>query len=651
MSKSVGSLGEILKQNGYNTSWFGKNHNVPDFQTSQAGPFDLWPTGLGFEYFYGFLGADANQWAPAIYEGTKPVEPPYDDPNYHFDVDLADHAINYIRQQQALAPDKPFFVYYAPGTHTPHHAPKEWIDKFKGKFDQGFNQVRQETFERQKQLGVIPADTQLTPWPKEIPEWNTFSPQMQKLLARQMEVYAAALAYCDYQIGRVIDAVAETGELDNTLIIFIQGDNGASAEAGPNGLTNEVGVLGNGVIEDEAFLISMIDEWGGPKTINHYSIGWAHTMNTPFQWDKKIASHFGGTRNGLVISYPKRIKDAGGLRSQFHHVIDITPTILDVVGLPAPTSINGVEQKPMEGVSLAYTFDKANAPTAHQTQYFEIVANRAIYNNGWIAATTPKRLPWVSLGETAQNPAEDFDWELYHEEKDFSEAVNLAKSNPQKLEEMKNIFWQEAEKYNVLPIDDRYGERGDVSSRPSLTRGRNSFTYYDGTVRVTESAAPDLKNRSYSITADVEIPSSGASGILATQGGRFGGWGFFLQNNQPIFVHAFSNQEKDKYKVASATPLTPGQHTVRFDFQYDGGGLGKGGTGIISVDGQPVAKGRIEQTIPRQVSFDETFDIGEDTGTPVIDDYSMPFNFTGELNKVTLDVQSQQTASPSAVVD
>ena len=645
MSKSSGTVAEVLKQNGFNTSWFGKNHNVPDWHTSQAGPFDLWPTGLGFEYFYGFIGGDTDQWHSAIFEGTKPVEAEEQlGPNpKHFDELMADKAIAWLRLQNAMAPGKPFFAYYTTGTaHAPHHAPKDWIAKFKGQFDQGWDKIREETFARQKQMGVIPANAKLTPRPKEIPAWESLNADQKKLYARMMEVYAAALAHADYQIGRVIDAVAETGELDNTLIVFIQGDNGASGEGTPQGLVNEVGVAGNGVPESLDYLVSMMDKLGGPETYNHYPVGWAHAMDTPFQWTKQVASHFGGTRNGLVISWPARIKDKGGIRSQVHHVIDIVPTVYEVVGIAAPDMLNGVEQKPIEGVSMAYSLANASAPSTRTSQYFEMLANRGIYHDGWMASTTPLRLPWAKVSLDAPTPdPDDFQWELYHVAEDFSQANDVAAQNPAKLKELQAIFDREAKKYNVYPLDASFAERADVSIRPSLTRGRNTFTYYPGTVRVPEGAAPDLKNKSYSVTAEVEVPEGGADGVLATQGGRFGGWGLLMLDGKPMFVHAFSNQQQHKYRIASGEKLAAGKHTIRFDFKYDGPGMGKSGTGTLSVDGQPVGQGKIERTIPVRVSLDETFDVGVDTGTPVIEDYAnrMPFKFTGEIEKFTIELK------------
>lgn len=636
MPKSCGTVAEVLRQNGYNTAWFGKNHNVPDWHSSQAGPFDLWPTGLGFEYFFGFIGGDTSQWAPAIIEGTKPVEPPHDDPDYNFDVDLADRAIAYVRQQNALAPSKPFFVYYCPGTaHAPHHAPREWIERFRGQFDQGWDKVREETFARQKKLGVVPADAKLTPRPEGIPPWDSLTADQKKVYAHMMEVYCAALAHCDHQIGRILDAIADGGELDNTLVLYIQGDNGASAEGGPNGLLNEMTFF-NAIPEDFAVVIRRMGELGGPTTFNHYPCGWAHCMDTPMQWTKQVASHYGGTRNGLVISWPKRIRDAG-LRPQWHHVIDIAPTILEAVGLDEPASINGVAQKPIEGVSMLYSLDNAQAPSTHTTQYFEMLGNRAIYSDGWVACTTPTDPPWAAVPRK-MDVISGYKWELYHVEKDFSQAENLAAQHPEKLHDLQLLFYAEAAKYQVLPIDNSKVERLDVANRPSLTRGRTSFTYYPGMVRMPEGASPDIKNRSFSVTAEVEVKGPGEEGVLVTQGGRFAGWGFYLKEGIPVFD--FNLADMAHYRIAGDRAIAAGKHTLRAEFKYDGGKeLGKGGTLTILVDGTRAGEGKIERTLPFRMSLDETLDIGEDTGTPVCEEYKVPFAFTGDLKKVTIDLK------------
>ena len=640
MSKSCGTFAEILKQNGYNTSWYGKNHNVPDWQTSQAGPFDLWPTGLGFEYFYGFIGGDTSQWNPALFEGTKPIEPPHDAKDYFFDKDMANHCIDWIRMQHATAPGKPFLAYYAPGTaHAPHHAPKEWIGKFKGKFDQGWDKVREETFARQKALGVIPANAKLTERSAGIPAWDSLNADQKKVFAHMMEVYCAALAHCDYQMSRILDAIEAQGELDNTLVIYIQGDNGASGEGGMQGLLNEMTMF-NAIPEDMKEVIRRMDELGGPTTFNHYPVGWAHAMDTPFQWTKQIASHFGGTRNGLVISWPARIKDKGGLRTQFCSVIDIMPTLLEAVGVPAPTSINGVAQKPIEGTSLVYTFDDAKAPSKHRTQYFEMFANRGIYHDGWVACTTPAIVPWST--SSVYPDVNDYKWELYNVSQDFSEANNLADKEPAKLKELQELFWTEAEKYNVLPIDNSRVERFDVRNRPSLTMGREEFTYYPGLVRIPEGAAPDTKNKSWQIKAEVQIPKGGAEGMLLTHGGRFSGWGLYLLTGKPVFCYNLAGVAR--YYVTGKEKLAPGAHTIVYDFKYDGG-LGKGGLGTIQVDGKTVATNRIERTLAFRLSLDETLDCGEDTGTPVSEDYHVPFKFTGEIKKVTIDLTPEQLSA------
>jgi arylsulfatase len=651
MPKSCGTIAQVLRGNGYNTSWFGKNHNVPDWHTSQDGPFDLWPTGLGFEYFYGFIGGDTDQWHSALFEGTKPIEAEEQRGGKltHLDQILADRAINWIRMQNAVAPDKPFFAYYSPGiAHAPHHAPREWIAKFKGRFDHGWDKQREITLENQKKLGVVPADTRLTPRPKEIAAWDSLNADQKKVYARMMEVYAGALSHCDHQIGRVIDAIAETGELDNTLIIYIMGDNGASAEGTLQGTTNEVATAANGVTEDLPYLLSMIDKLGGPETYNHYPVGWCHAMDTPMQWTKQVASHFGGTRNGMVISWPRRITARGEVRSQFHHVIDIAPTIFEAAGVAFPASIDGVQQKPLEGVSLVYTFDDARAKERHTTQYFEMMGNRGVYHDGWVACTTPLRFPWVTAG--ADPSPDDFKWELYHVAEDFSESNDLATKDPKKLKELQAVFDAEAKKYNVYPLDSSFAERADPAIRPSLTRGRNVFTYYPGMIRIPEGTTPDVKNKSYRIIADLEIPEGGATGVLATQGGRFGGWGLLVLDGKPVFVHALSNQARHKYRVAADQKLSPGKHTITFDFAYDGGGVGKGGTGTLSVDGKKVAEGKIERTVGRRFSLDETFDVGEDTGTPVVEDYAdnMPFRFTGKLNKLVIELKPKAGDPPPA---
>ena len=640
--KGCGSVGEVLKENGYNTAWFGKAHNVPDWMSSQAGPFDLWPGGLGFEYFYGFLGGDSDQWHPALYENTTPIEPYFGKPDYILDHDLADRAIAWMRMQHALAPNKPWFLYYATGTaHAPHHAPKDWIAKYKGQFDQGWDQVREETLARQKKLGVVPANTQLTKRPEEIAAWDSLSPDQKRVYARMMEVYAGALSYADNQIGRVVDAVRESGQIDNTLVFFLMGDNGASAEGTLQGTSDEAAPA-YGVTESIPYLLSVIDQLGGPLTYNHYPVGWAHAMDSPMQWTKQVASHFGGTRNGMVISWPAHIKDKGGIRSQFCHVIDVVPTIYEAVGVTPPTMMDGVKQKPLDGVSLMYTFQNANAPTRHRVQYFELVGNRGIYKDGWMANTTPLRLPWVVTGYEP-NP-DDFKWELFNVNEDFSQANNLAEANPDKLKELQAAFEVEAKKYNVYPLDSSFVSRVNPATRPNLTRGRQEFTYYSGMVRIPEGSAPDFKNKSWTVGAEVTIPPEGASGVLATIGGRFGGWALLMVDSKPEFAYAVSNQPEHKYRIVSDQALSPGNHAVRFNFKYDSGGVGKGATGTLFVDGKQVAQERIERTAIVRFSLDETFDIGEDTGTPVVEDYAdkMPFAFSGTLKKFVVVLEPEK---------
>ncbi len=643
ISKSAGSVGKVLRENGYNTSWFGKMHNVPDWMSSQSGPFDLWPSGLGFEYFYGFLGGDCDQWHPALYENTTPIEPYRGNPNYILDNDLASKSIGWLNMQHALAPNKPWFMYYATGTaHAPHHAPKEWIEKYKGRFDQGWDKVREETLARQIKLGIVPAGTQLTKRPKEIQAWDTLSSDQKRLYGRMMEVYAGSLSYADNQIGRVLDALEESGQRDNTLVFFIMGDNGASAEGSMRGTTNEVATAANGVTESMPYLLSMMDKLGGPLAYNHYPVGWAHAMDAPMQWTKQVASHLGGTRNDMVISWPARIKNKGGICSQFSHIIDVVPTIYEAAGITPPTIMDGVKQKPLDGVSLLYSFDQTNAPTRHTTQYFELVGNRAMYKNGWMASTTPLRLPWVTAG-FEPNP-DDFKWELYDLSKDFSQAHNVAAQNPGKLKELQSAFEVEAKKYNVYPLDSSFAERGDPSIRPSLTRGRNEFTYYPGMIRIPEGSAPNFKNKSWVIAAEVQIPENGANGVLATLGGRFAGWTLMLQDNKPEFVYALSNQPEHKFRVGSDQPILAGSHVVRVDFKYDGGGIGKGASSTLFVDGKEVGQGKIPQTVPIRFSLDETFDVGEDTGTPVAESYldKMPFRFTGTLKKFVVVLEPEK---------
>jgi len=634
MGRDTATVAEILKQKGWNTAWFGKNHNVPDWQSSQAGPFDLWPTGLGFEHFYGFVGGETNQWRPAVFDGTRPIEPYLGKADYNFDYDIADQAIKWVRNQKAVAPDRPFFIYYAPGaTHAPHHPKKEWIAKYKGQFARGWDQMREETLARQKKLGLVPANTQLTKRHAEIPAWDSLNADQKQLFAYMMEIYAGFLSQTDYNVGRVLDAIEQLGQLDNTLVIYIVGDNGASAEGSLQGLLNEM-VWANGIDEKYEEVLKRKDDLGTWKTHNHYPVGWAHAMNAPMPWAKQLASHYGGTRNGMVIAWPARIKDRGGIRPQWHHVIDIAPTILEASHLQQPSIVNGVAQKPIEGVSMTYTFDDLKAPSAHRTQYFEIVGNRAIYHDGWMASTTPVAMPWSSF-EPTMDVITGCTWELYHVAEDFSQAVNLADKNPDKLRELQLLFYAEAARYNVLPLDHGRAKRFDVAIRPSLTRGRTEFTYYGTLTRIPEGAAPDVKNKSFRITADLVLPEGNVQGMILTQGGLSGGYALLFKDGKPVFHYNLANVAD--YNIAAKDALAPGKHTLAFDFKYDGG-IGRGGTGTISVDGRQVAQGRIDRTVPFRFSFDETFDVGEDTGTPVNLDYDVPFGFTGKIEKVVVNL-------------
>jgi arylsulfatase A-like enzyme len=634
MGKDTATIAEILKQKGWNTSWFGKNHNVPDWQTSQAGPFDLWPTALGFEYFYGFIGAETNQWRPAVFEGISPIEPYLGRPDYNFDYDMADHAIKWMRNQKAVAPDRPFFLYYAPGaTHSPHHPKKEWIAKYKGKFDQGWDKVREETLARQKKLGLVPDNTQLTKRPEGLPAWDSLNVEQKQLSAYMMEIYAGFLEQTDYNVGRVLDAIDQLGELDSTLVIYIVGDNGASAEGTIQGSLNEIANL-NIIPEDYEEVLKHKADLGTWKTHNHYPVAWAHAMDAPFQWTKQVASHYGGTRNGMVISWPARIKDRGGIRSQWHHTIDIVPTILDVSGLDQPSMVNGVAQKPIEGVSMVYTFDNPKAPSTRRTQYFEMMGNRGIYHDGWVACTTPVRKPW-NPAPSKVDVINGYHWELYNVADDFSEAVNVADKYPVKLHDLQLLFYAEAARYNVLPLDDSTVARLDPAIRPSLTRGRTEFTYSGTVTRIPEAAAPDVKNKSFRITADVVLPKGGGTGVVLTQGGISAGYALMFKDGKPVFHYNLANVAH--YNIEGKDPLKPGKHTVVFDFKYDGGGIGRGGIGTIIVDGKRTAQGRIERTMPVRFSFDETFDVGEDTGTPVSENYDVPFAFTGRIEKVVVN--------------
>jgi len=642
IGKDTATIAEIMRQNGYATSWFGKNHNVPGWMATQAGPFDQWPIGLGFEYFYGFVGGDTSQWTPNLFRNTTPIEPYLGNPGWNLITAMADDAIGYINQLDAIAPDKPFFVYYVPGaTHAPHHPTKEWIKKFKGKFDHGYNEERERIFENQKRLGVIPANAKLTSWPDSVPKWDTLSADEKKLFARQAEVYAAYMAYTDHEIGRVIQAVEDMGKFDNTLIIYIGGDNGASPEGTTLGTPNEFATF-NSVVIPVAEQLKYYDSWGSDETFPHYAVGWAWAFGTPFKWTKQVASHFGGTRQGMAISWPRRITDAGGIRHQFHHVIDIMPTILEATGLQIPDTVNGIPQKPVEGLSMMYTFDKtnANAPSVRKTQYFEMLAMRGLYHEGWMASTTPPFVPWAAFEGLPQKAPKDimngYTWELYNLADDPTQADDIAAKYPEKLAELQRIFMTEATKYNVLPLDNRTLTRF-LEPRPSATHGRTLFTYSSELANVPKGGAPSVIDRSYTITAEVEMPQGGAEGMLVTDGGRFGGYGLYILKGKPVFVYNFVNVERFRWEATDA--LSPGKHTIVFDFKYDGLGFGHGGSGTLTVDGKVVDTKEIPKTLPFLFPVDETFDVGVDTRTPIDDrDYQVPFRFQGKLVKLTVEL-------------
>ncbi len=652
MTRDKATIGKILKDNGYRTSWFGKDHNTPDFQASQAGPFDQWPTGMGFDYFYGFVGGDTNQWQPNLFRNTTQIYPFQDNPGWNLTTAQADDAIDWMKRIDALSPEQPFFVYYVPGgTHAPHHPTPEWIEKIRKMhlFDKGWNKLRETLFANQKKLGVIPPDAKLTPWPKDmLKEWDTLSADEKKMFIRQVEVFAAYAAYTDHEIGRVIQAVEDMGKLDNTLIIFISGDNGNSAEGTMLGTPNEVAAVQGVHLPVEVQLKDFYDVWGSDLTYPHMAIPWTWAFSTPFSWTKMIASHFGGTKQGMAISWPGHINDEGGIRWQFHHVIDIVPTILEAAGIPSPKVVDGLEQKPIEGVSMVYTFDKknANAPSTHKTQYFEMVGDHAIYHDGWIASSKVVSPPWDNSGAAQPDPA-GYPWELYNMGNDWTQYEDLAAKHPDKLKEMEALFWAEAEKYQVLPLDAAKFTRL-VQPRPNLTAGRNVFTYSGGLIGTPNGDAPSVLAASYSIKAEIEIPQGGAEGMIVTQGGRFGGYGFYLLKGKPVYTWNMLDLKRVKWEGPEA--LSPGKHTLEYDFKYDGmgagtlafnnvSGLGRSGTGVLKVDGKEVAKITLPKTIPLTLQWDENFDVGADTLTGVDDrDYQPPFRFTGKLEKLTLTI-------------
>ncbi len=630
---SVTPLAEILRVNGYSTSAFGKYHETAPWEVSVSGPFDRWPTRSGFDKFYGFIGGETNQWAPAIFDGVVRVEHSRD-PNYHFTTDMTNQAIGWARFQKVLTPEKPFYMYYAPGaTHAPHHVPAEFAARYKGKFDAGWDRLREETLARQLKLGVVSAGTKLTSRPAEIAAWDSLTPDERRLVTRQMEVYAGFAEHTDMEVGRLLQAIEDMGQLDNTLFVYIVGDNGASAEGGPVGSYNEMLAL-NGIISDVKSQIGHLDQWGGPKTFPHYAVGWAHALNAPFQWTKQVASHFGGTRNGMVMHWPRGIKAKGEIRSQFHHVIDVAPTVLDAAGLPEPTRVNGIEQRRMDGVSMLYAAADAKAAGRRTTQYFEMFGNRGIYHDGWTAVTRHS-IPWVMA---ALPKVADDRWELYHVDQDFSQANDLAAGNPAKLKELQALFEKEAIRNHVYPIDDRRSERFDatIAGRPDLMGPRTSLTLYEGMTGIMENAFINVKGRSYNVTAEIDVPAAGASGVIIAQAGRFGGWSMYMKGGRAHYVYNFGGLQR--FTASSKAALTPGKHTIRYEFSYDGGAPGSGGTGRLLVDGQLAGEVRVDRTIPFVFSGDEGVDVGMDNETPVTEEYAESnTRFTGRIHKVTVE--------------
>jgi arylsulfatase len=666
------TIGEILRENGYATSWFGKNHNTPTFQYSLAGPYDQWPSGMGFDFFYGFMGGETDQWTPYLFKDHTQIYPWIGHPGYNLTTDMADEAIKYMHTLNASAPDKPFFLFYVPGgTHSPHQPTKEWIDKISAMhlFDDGYEKLRDTIFANQKRLGVIPPDTQLTPWPDgqaayggaSLPRWDSLSFIQKKLYTREADVFGAYVAYTDYEIGRVIQEVQDEGKLDNTLIIYISGDNGTSAEGTEEGTYNTLTAY-NGIMKlPEALQMLHYEDWGSDKTYPHMAVQWAWAFDTPFKWTKQVASHFGGTRQGMVISWPGHITDVGGIRPQFHHIIDIVPTILEAAGIQAPDMVNGIKQTPIEGISMAYTFDKANsdAPSRRDTQYFEMVGNRAIYHDGWVAATTPPSPSWL-MGTGKMPALGDYHWELYNITNDYSEYNDLSDQYPDKLKEMQALFLTEAGKYQVFPLDNS-GFVRLLAPKPSATAGKTEFTYTGENVGIPVGNAPSILDKDYTINADITVPEGGAEGMIVTLGGRFGGYALMLQHGKPVFVYNLLDMERFHWEGGVGgligddlfgRALKPGKHTIVFDFKYDGPGPGKGGTGVLSVDGRELDRKTIKHTIPLLMSIDETFDVGEDTGTGVDDSYELPFKFTGTIDKLTFNLgSSQMVAADQKAVD
>jgi arylsulfatase len=638
LPNSMSPLAKTLKLNGYNTAQFGKCHEVPVWQSSPVGPFNQWPTGGGgFEYFYGFIGGEAHQWYPSLYEGTTPIEAPKTpEQGYHLVEDMTDKAMGWISQQKALAPDKPFFIYFAPGaTHAPHHVPKDWADKYKGKFDAGWDKLREETFARQKKLGVIPADCQLTPRPKDVPSWDSMPEAFKAVLRRQMEVYAGFLEFTDNHVGRMLDGIKKLGILDNTLVYYIIGDNGASAEGSFNGCFNEMSYF-NGLqaLETAEYLTARIDKLGGPESYNHFAVGWAHALNTPYQWTKQVASHWGGTRNGTIVHWPKGIKAKGELRTQFSHVIDVAPTILEAAGIPQPECVDGITQDPIEGASMLASFNDGKAPEHHDTQYFEVMGNRAIYHKGW-TAVTKHYTPWIP----GEKPALDDDvWELYDTTKDWSQSKDLSKEMPQKLKELQRLWIIEATRYKVLPLDDRMFEKinPDTAGRPVLLKGKTQLLF-SGMGHLSENCVLNLKNKSHSVTADIVVPEKGAEGVIIAQGADIGGWSLYAKDGKLKYCYNWGGFKH--FMAESKDRLPAGRRQVRMEFKYDGGGLGKGGLATLFVDGTKVGEGKVDATLAMIFSADDGCDVGKDGGSAVSPDYAAGNNaFNGKINGVQLAI-------------
>ncbi|SIJ31632.1 arylsulfatase [Mycobacteroides abscessus] len=647
LPNTMSPIARTLKLNGYNTAQFGKCHEVPVWQTSQVGPFDAWPSaGGGFEHFYGFIGGEANQWYPSLYEGTTPIEVDRTpEQGYHLTEDLADKAIAWIGQQKALAPDKPFFTYFAPGaTHAPHHAPKDWIDKYRGKFDAGWDALREQTFARQKELGVIPQDAELTPRPEQIPAWDDMPEELKPVLRRQMEVYAGFLEHTDHHVGRVIDALDKLGILDDTLVYYIVGDNGASAEGTFNGTFNEMlNFNGMAALETPEFLMERLDEFGGPDSYNHYAVGWAHAMCTPYQWTKQVASHWGGTRNGTVVHWPNGFQSRGEHRDQFHHVIDVAPTLLEAAGIPEPLFVNGVQQAPIEGTSMLYSFNDGGSADRHETQYFEMFGNRGIYHKGWTAVTKHKT-PWVLMGEDTVAFDDDV-WELYDTTVDWTQAKDLSKEQPQRLHQLQRLWLIEATRFNVLPLDDNLTVRmnPDLAGRPTLIKG-NTQVLFAGMGRLSENCVLNLKNKSHSVTAEIDVPEGGAEGVIVAQGANIGGWSLYAHGGKLKYCYNLGGLQH--FFAESAEPLPSGAHQVRMEFAYDGPGLAKGGTVTLFVDGAAVGTGQVAATLTNVYSADDGLDVGADTGSAVSPDYRPGDNrFTGRVRGVQLAIAEESDAA------